>query len=207
MKESDSMKFTTFLRFMTLQMNARLQPKELNIVLGGSTVVLGITAIVTMILRQSIWLYLVLTAVMSLLMLLCMRTYARLFAKSQDEYLQKRSDDFKRWQAGLLKEEEEIELKEKLVRQLEQWGTKRSCDFSPVRADRVCGGDTAGLMQETIIKAVLKEPPEQRGGSFLCPENVQKAALQETAGNTHEFLANRFGIWYHIPKAKGTCTV
>ena len=36
-------------------------------------------------------------------------------AKSQDEYLQKRSDDFKRWQAGLLKEEEEIELKEKLV--------------------------------------------------------------------------------------------
>ena len=26
------MKFTTFLRFMTLQMNARLQPKELNIV-------------------------------------------------------------------------------------------------------------------------------------------------------------------------------
>ena len=109
------MKFTTFLRFMTLQMNARLQPKELNIVLGGSTVLLGITAIVTMILRQSIWLYLVLTAVMSLLMLLCMRTYARLFAKSQDEYLQKRSDDFKRWQAGLLKEEEEIELKEKLV--------------------------------------------------------------------------------------------
>ena len=40
---------------------------------------------------------------------------ARLFAKSQDEYLQKRSDDFKRWQAGLLKEEEEIELKEKIV--------------------------------------------------------------------------------------------
>ena len=109
------MKFTTFLRFMTLQMNARLQPKELNIVLGGSTVLLGITAIVTMILRQSIWLYLVLTAVMLLLMLLCMQTYARLFAKSQDEYLQKRSDDFKRWQAGLLKEEEEIELKEKLV--------------------------------------------------------------------------------------------
>ena len=103
------MKFTTFLRFMTLQMNARLQPKELNIVLGGSTVLLGITAIVTMILRQSIWLYLVLTAVMLLL------TYARLFAKSQDEYLQKRSDDFKRWQAGLLKEEEEIELKEKIV--------------------------------------------------------------------------------------------
>lgn len=115
MKESDSMKFTTFLRFMTLQMNARLQPKELNIVLGGSTVLLGITAIVTMILRQSIWLYLVLTAVMLLLMLLCMQTYARLFAKSQDEYLQKRSDDFKRWQAGLLKEEEEIELKEKIV--------------------------------------------------------------------------------------------
>ena len=109
------MKFTTFLRFMTLQMNARLQPKELNIVLGGSTVLLGITAIVTMILRQSIWLYLVLTAVMLLRMLLCMQTYARLFAKSQDEYLQKRSDDFKRWQAGLLKEEEEIELKEKLV--------------------------------------------------------------------------------------------
>ena len=109
------MKFTTFLRFMTLQMNARLQPKELNIVLGGSTVLLGITAIVTMILRQSIWLYLVLTAVMLLLMLLCMQTYARLFAKSQDEYLQKRSDDFKRWQAGLLKEEEEIELKEKIV--------------------------------------------------------------------------------------------
>lgn len=109
------MKFTTFLRFMTLQMNARLQPKELNIVLGGSTVLLGITAIVTMILRQSIWLYLVLTAVMLLLMLLCMQTYARLFAKSQDEYLQKRSDDFKRWQAGLLKEEEEIKLKEKLV--------------------------------------------------------------------------------------------
>lgn len=78
------MKFTTFLRFMTLQMNARLQPKELNIVLGGSTVLLGITAIVTMILRQSIWLYLVLTAVMLLLMLLCMQTYARLFAKSQD---------------------------------------------------------------------------------------------------------------------------
>ena len=76
---------------------------------------LGITAIVTMILRQSIWLYLVLTAVMLLLMLLCMQTYARLFAKSQDEYLQKRSDDFKRWQAGLLKEEEEIELKEKIV--------------------------------------------------------------------------------------------
>lgn len=109
------MKFTTFLRFMTLQMNARLQPKELNIVLGGSTVLLGITAIVTMILRQRIWLYLVLTAVMLLLMLLCMQTYARLFAKSQDEYLQKRSDDFKRWQAGLLKEEEEIELKEKIV--------------------------------------------------------------------------------------------
>ena len=109
------MKFTTFLRFMTLQMTARLQPKELNIVLGGSTVLLGITAIVTMILRQSIWLYLVLTAVMLLLMLLCMQTYARLFAKSQDEYLQKRSDDFKRWQAGLLKEEEEIELKEKIV--------------------------------------------------------------------------------------------
>ena len=109
------MKFTTFLRFMTLQMNARLQSKELNIVLGGSTVLLGITAIVTMILRQSIWLYLVLTAVMLLLMLLCMQTYARLFAKSQDEYLQKRSDDFKRWQAGLLKEEEEIELKEKIV--------------------------------------------------------------------------------------------
>ena len=55
------------------------------------------------------------TAVMLLLMLLCMQTYARLFAKSQDEYLQKRSDDFKRWQAGLLKEEEEIELKEKIV--------------------------------------------------------------------------------------------
>ena len=52
---------------------------------------------------------------MSLLMLLCMQVYARLFAKSQDEYLQKRSDDFKRWQAGLLKEEEEIELKEKIV--------------------------------------------------------------------------------------------
>lgn len=65
------MKFTTFLRFMTLQMNARLQPKELNIVLGGSTVLLGITAIVTMILRQRIWLYLVLTAVMFALMLLC----------------------------------------------------------------------------------------------------------------------------------------
>ncbi len=32
----------------------------------------------------------------------------------------------------------------------------RSCDFSPVRADRVCGGDAAGLMQETISKAVLK---------------------------------------------------
>ncbi len=52
---------------------------------------------------------------MSLLMLLCMQVYARLFAKSQDEYLQKRFDDFKRWQAGLLKEEEEIELKEKIV--------------------------------------------------------------------------------------------
>lgn len=32
----------------------------------------------------------------------------------------------------------------------------------------------------------------------MCPENVQKSALQETAGNTHEFLANRFGIWYHV---------
>ena len=79
----------------------------------------------------------------------------------------------------------------------------RGCDFSPVRADRVCGGDTAGLMQETIIKAVLKEPPEQRGGSLLCPENLQKSALQETAGNTHEFFLQTvlvYGIIYQKRK-------